>query len=373
VSASIRLVPPRETAQARLPDGRIYGAPPGTPIGEILAVAASDGKGKEGVGAVAAIIGGRLRELHTPLVGDADVTPITSAHTDGARIYRRTLAFVLVTAAGEVFPEAEVMVEHSAPTVGGYFCSVRGRTAFGRAELRQLEDRMRDLVARDEPIAKSTVPLAQAIAVVQDRGEPDKARLLAHRRKDSLVLYELRGRRDYFQGYMLPSTGALRGFGLEWFPQGFLLRFPHQGTPHELRPSAPYPKLFDVFAEAGEWMQRLGIRSAGALNDAIVAGRLPEISLVAEALHEARIARIASDIVAAGDRVRVVLIAGPSSSGKTTFSKRLAVQLLANGRRPFPLALDDYFLDRDNTPRLSLIHITEPTRLQSISYAVFWL
>jgi uridine kinase len=351
VSAPIRLAPPRDTAHARLPDGRIYEAPPGTPVGDILAVAASDGRGREGVGAVAAIVNGKLRELHTPLAGDADVTPVTTADTDGARIYRRTLAFLLVTAAGEVFPEAEVMVEHSAPTVGGYFCSVRGRAAFGRGELRQLEDRMREIVARDEPILKTTVPLAQAISVVQDRGESDKARLLAHRRKDSLVLYELRGRRDSFQGYMLPSTGALRGFGLEWFPKGFLLRFPHQGSAHELRPTAPYPKLFDVFEEAGEWLRRLGIRNAGALNDAIVAGRLPEISLVAEALHEARIARIAADIVAAEDRVKVVLIAGPSSSGKTTFSKRLAVQLLANGRRPFPLALDDFFVDREVTPR----------------------
>jgi uridine kinase len=351
VSASIRLVPPRDTAYARLPDGRIYEAPPGTPIGDLLEVAARGGHGRSAVAAVAAIIDGRLRELHTPLVGDADVTPVTLSDADGARIYRRTLAFLLVTAAGEAFPEAEVIVEHSAPTVGAYFCSVRGRTPFGRAELRALENRMREIVSGNEPITKATVPVSQAIALFQDRGEGDKARLLAHRRKETLVLYELRGRRDYFQGYMLPTTGGLGGFGLEWFPDGFLLRFPHQASPHELTPATPYPKLFEVFAEAGEWMQRLDIRSAGALNDAIVAGRLPEVSLVAEALHEARIARIASDIVAAGHRVRVVLIAGPSSSGKTTFSKRLAVQLLANGRRPFPLALDDYFLDRDLTPR----------------------
>jgi len=350
-TSSIHLVPPRDTAQARLPDGRIYEAPPGTPLGDILAVAAAAHGRPTAVPAVAAIVDGRLRELQTPLVGDSDVTPVTLADADGARIYRRTLAFILVTAAGEVFPEAEVIVEHSAPTVGGYFCSVRGRTAFGRAELRELEDRMRDIVGRDERILKSSVPLADAVSLFQDRGEADKARLLAHRRKNSLVLYELRGRRDYFQGYMLPSTGTLRGFGLEWFPNGFLLRFPHQAHPHELTPSVPYPKLFEVFAEAGEWMHRLGIRGAGALNDAIVAGRLPEVSLVAEALHEARIARMAADIVAAGDRVKVVLIAGPSSSGKTTFSKRLAVQLLANGRRPFPLALDDYFVDRETTPR----------------------
>lgn len=347
----IRLAPPRDSAQARLPDGRIYEAPPGTTIGEVLAVAAADGHTRSAVPPVAAIVDGRLRELQMPLVGDADVTPVTAADADGARIYRRTLAFLLVTAAGEVFPEAEVIVEHSAPTVGGYFCAVRGQPAFGRGDLRQLEDRMREIVARDEPILKSVAPLTQVIQLFQDRGESDKARLMAHRRKDTLVLYELRGRRDYFQGYMLPSTGALRGFGLEWCPEGFLLRFPHQVSPHELTPTVPYPRLFEVFAEAGQWMDRLGIRGAGALNDAIVEGRLPEVSLVAEALHEARIARIAADIVSAGERVKVVLIAGPSSSGKTTFSKRLAVQLLANGRRPFPLALDDYFVDRELTPR----------------------
>ena len=149
---------------------------------------------------------------------------------------------------------------------------------------------------------------------------------------------------------MVPSTGYLRDFALELFPAGFRLSFPHQANPFELPHVVPYPKLFEVFAEAGAWLDRLGIRNAGALNDAIVEGRLPQVSLVAEALHEARIARIASEIAANGDRIRVVLIAGPSSSGKTTFSKRLAVQLLANGRRPFPLALDDYFLDRERTP-----------------------
>src|SRR5215211_7495714 len=150
---------------------------------------------------------------------------------------------------------------------------------------------------------------------------------------------------------MVPSTGCLRGFGLEWFTAGFLLCFPHQARPLEVAHVEPYPKLFEVFEEAGEWLDKLGIRNAGSLNDAIQEGRLQEISLVAEALHEARIAKIASEIVAAGDRIRIVLVAGPSSSGKTTFSKRLAVQLLANGHHPFPLALDDYFVDRHLTPR----------------------
>lgn len=347
----IRLAPPRESAQARLPDGRIYEAPPGTPLGDILEVARTDGRAAATVTpAVAAIVDGRLRELHTPLVGDADVTPITLTDPDGARVYRRSLSFLLVTAAAEIFSDAAVMVEHAAPTVGAYFCSVRGRPPFSSEELGALERRMRDIVITDARITKSVAPLSQAIRLFQDRGELDKARLMAHRSKDTLVLYELRGRRDYFQGYMVPSTGYLRDFALEPFPAGFRLCFPHQANPFEVPHVVPYPRLFDVFAEAGEWLDKLGIRNAGALNDAIAEGRLPEVSLVAEALHEARIARIASEIAAAGERIRVVLVAGPSSSGKTTFSKRLAVQLLANGRRPFPLALDDYFLDRDRTP-----------------------
>jgi uridine kinase len=347
----IRLTRPRDTVHARLPDGRIYEAPPGTPLGAILTVAAEQDGRASHVPVVAAIVDGRLRELQTPLTGDADVTPVLVTDGDGARIYRRSLAFLLVTAASEVFPEAEVMIEHSAPTVGGYFCSVRGRAAFSRADLRTLEDRMRAIVAADHPIVKSIVPVSEATRLFQDRGELDKARLLAHRRRDTLVLYELRGRRDYFQGYMVPSTGCLRGLALEWFTAGFLLCFPHQARPLEVAHVEPYPKLFEVFEEAGEWLDKLGIRNAGALNDAIQEGRLQEISLVAEALHEARIAKIASEIVAADDRIRVVLIAGPSSSGKTTFSKRLAVQLLAGGRHPFPVALDDYFLDRERTPR----------------------
>ncbi|MGH2522409.1 MAG: nucleoside kinase, partial [Anaerolineales bacterium] len=211
--------------------------------------------------------------------------------------------------------------------------------------------RMREIVAEDAPFLKTKVPLNEAIALFQARKETDKVRLLAHRHKDTLVLYSLRGRGEYFHGYTVPSAGYLRHFALRAFPPGFMLQFPHQSHPNELLPIPVYPRLFEVFEEAGRWLDRLGIRSAGALNDAIVADRLPEISLVAEALHESRVARIAAAIAAERERVRVVLIAGPSASGKTTFSKRLAVQLLASGLRPFPLALDDYFVDRELTPR----------------------
>ncbi len=338
---------PRTTVVATFPDGRVFEAPVGVQLGDLVAAS----NPCPDLPVVAAQLNGQLRELTTVMLHDADVVPVTVADNDGTRIYRRSLSFLMVVAAAEVFPEAEVFVEHSAPTVGAYFCEVRGRAPFGQDELRRIETRMREIVNQDAPLVRREIPVSEAMDLFRSRGEHDKARLLGHRAKDTLHLYELRGRRDYFQGYMVPSTGCLQHFALQAFPPGFMLQFPHQNRPKELGPLTPYPKLFDVFEEAGHWLDRLGIRSAGALNDAIVAGRLPEISLVAEALHEARIAQIAEEIARLRDHTRVVLVAGPSSSGKTTFSKRLAVQLVANGLRPFALGLDDYFVDRDKTPR----------------------
>jgi uridine kinase len=344
---AIRPSVPRTTVAATLPDGRVFEAPVGTRLGDVLRAACPSSE----VAVVAAYVNGRLRELPARLLGDANVVPVSVSDADGARIYRRSLSFLLLAAAAEVFPGVEVFVEHAAPVVGGYFCEVHGREPFSQKDLWQIEARMREIVTEDAPVRKADVPVADAIALFQSRGEHDKARLLAHRTKTTIHLYQLRDRLDYFQGYMVDSAGCLKQFALHAFPPGFMLQFPHQSCPTALPPLAPYPKLFDVFEEAGHWLERLGIRNAGVLNDAIAAGRLPEISLVAEALHEARIAAIAADIARLRDRIKVVLVAGPSSSGKTTFSKRLAVQLLASGLRPFALAMDDYFVDRDLTPR----------------------
>jgi uridine kinase len=332
--------------QARLPDGRIFEAPPGTRLAEVLEVACAGG-----VPAVAAIHDGRLCELTAPLVHDADVSPICLNDDDGTRIYRRSLILLLATAVAELFPGASIEVDHAATTAGAFFCRVRGRQPFVAHELEAIASRMGEIVAGNLPITKVDVTVDEAVRLFEERGREDTARLLRHRTKDDLCLYELRGRREYFQGYMVPATGLLRWYALHAFPPGFMLQFPHRDRPYELGPIAPYPKLFSVFEEYGAWLDRLGVRGVGGLNDAIVARLLPEVSLVGEALHEARIARIASDIAAHRDRVKTVLIAGPSSSGKTTFSKRLAIQLLTNGVRPFPIALDDYFLERDRTPR----------------------
>jgi uridine kinase len=342
----IHLAEPRETAQVWLDDGRVFEGPVGTPLEAFIRVASPAAT----IPTVAALINSELRELTYRVESDVEVTPITMAHSDGFRIYRRSLAFLLVTAVHELYPEATVYVDHSL-TFGGYYCHVQEHEPFSAEELAWIEARMREIVAADEPIRKSRVPLSEAVSLFHARGDEDKVRLLNHRRKAYLTLYDLRGFRDYFHGYMVPSSGYLTVFALQAYPPGLALRFPRTSPPMELQPVVEYPKLLNVFREYGQWMELMGVRDVGSLNEAIAGERSRETILVAEALHEQRIARIADEISARQGEVRLVLIAGPSSSGKTTFAKRLSIQLLANGLRPFDLGLDNYFVERANTPR----------------------
>ena len=345
-TSTIHPAQPRDTAQVWLEDGRVLEGPIGTPLEEFIQAAGPDPK----VPTVAALIDNELRELSYRVEGDIEVSPITMEHSDGFRIYRRSLAFLLVTAAHELFPEATVYVDHSL-TFGGYFCQVQDRDPFTAEELAQIEARMRLIVKANEPILKSRVPLGDAIALFSARHDDDKVRLLSRRRKSYLTLYDLRGFRDYFHGYMVPSTGYLSVFSLQSYPPGFVLRFPRTNPPMQLQPVVDYKKLVTIFREYGEWMSLMGVRDVGRLNEVIAGERAREVILVAEALHEQRVARIAEEIASRQGQVRLVLIAGPSSSGKTTFSRRLSIQLLANGLRPFALEMDHYFVDREKTPR----------------------
>ncbi|HLE13478.1 MAG TPA: nucleoside kinase, partial [Anaerolineales bacterium] len=268
---------------------------------------------------------------------------------DGMRIYRRSLTFLLETAFEKLFPQAILTIDHSVSS-GGYYCHVEGRAQLSGQELTSLEARMRELVAADEPFQRRIVPLKEAIEYFQKKGHEDKVRLLIYRKKDYLTLYQLEDYSDYHHGYMVPSTGYLQWFGLETTGVGFTLRFPRRHRPTELLPLPDYPKLLATFREYGDLLERLGISSAGALNDAIQANQIREIILVSEALHEHQIADIADMVAECLDRLKVITIAGPSSAGKTTFSKRLAVQLLAHGVSPLPFEMDNYFLDREKTP-----------------------
>jgi uridine kinase len=341
----IQVVQPGPTVEVHLPDGKVLRGPRGATLERFLRTL-PDADDPPIVGAV---MNGELRELTNCIKMDSKVRPVRMSDADGSLIYRRSLVFLMETAFDQCFPQATLTVDHSVSS-GGYFCQVSGRPPLSQAELEALEKQMTNLVEADLTFERQEIPLAEAVAYFQETGKTEKVRLLAHRKKNYLTLYQLQQFRDYHHGYMVPSTGYLRWFKLSLTGQGFTLRFPRRHAPKQLLPLPEYPKLLATFRLYGDWLDRLGIAHVGALNDAIQNGRGDEVILVSEALHEQHITEIARQIANLADQVRVVLIAGPSSSGKTTFSKRLAVQLLACGISPFALAMDDYFVDRDKTP-----------------------
>jgi uridine kinase len=352
--SQVNIVKPRPTVEIHLPGDLVLCGPRGAMVGDFLEIIkskpVSNQTQNEDPPIVGAIVNGELRELTYPIKMDASVEPVSMGQADGMRIYRRSLTFLLETAFEHFFPDAKMTIDHSVSS-GGYFCQVTGRPPLSATELDLVEARMRELVEQDLPLKRMQVPLEEAIVYFKKKGHDDKVRLLAHRKKDYLTIYELNGNRDYYHGYMVSSTGYLQWFGLVPTGEGFTLRFPRRHRPTELLPLPEYPKLLATFRQYGDWLWRLGIQSVGALNDAIQTNRIREIVLVSEALHEQRIADIAAQLAAQTDKVRVVLVSGPSSSGKTTFSKRLSIQMLAQGISPLPLGMDNYFLNRENTPR----------------------
>jgi uridine kinase len=278
------------------------------------------------------------------------VKPVTLAESDGGRIYRRSLVLLMVTAANELWPDVHISVNHVIRD-GGFYCELENREPFSEKELRELDARMREIVAADDPIEKRRVPLDDARDIFRQRNDQDKLRLLDYRDKDGLTLYSLRGHDDYYFGYMVPSSGYLSLFKLLHFDSAFVLQYPRKRNPHELREARLYPKLSAVFALADEWLEKLAIEDIGRLNYLVKSDGIREMILVAEALHEQNVAAIATELSQRhADGTRIVLIAGPTSSGKTTFAKRLSIQLLAHGLRPFTMEMDNYFVNRADTP-----------------------
>jgi uridine kinase len=339
-------VVPSDQIEIHLPDGRTLRGPRGATVASLLQPVAAEFPAP----LVGAVVNGELQELTHPLDREADIRPVTMAEADGARIYRRSLTFLLEAAFSRRFPGILLYIDHSL-TSGGYFCNVWRRPPLTPVELQELEAEMRRLVAQDLPFVGRETAVEEAIAFFEGRNDLDKARLMRHRRKATITLYRFGDYVDYHHGFMVPSSGYLKWFALTAMDGGFALRYPRQHAATKLAPLTESPKLLAAFRQYGAWLERLGISSVGALDDAIQAGRSREIILVSEALHEQLIAEIARQIADRRSQARLVLISGPSSSGKTTFSRRLAVQLLALGLSPFALELDNYFIDRDRTPR----------------------
>ena len=344
--AKIKHVKPRTEVEVHLPNGLTLSGPRGTIAGEFLEKVGDISPGQ----LVAAIVNDELRELTYPIEMEASLVPVTTADNDGARIYRRSLTFLLEIAFDTLFSPSRLLVDHSV-TSGGYYCHVIDRPPLTHSEIVELDNLMRKLAAEDNPFERLIMPLDKTLEYFKKRNYSDKVRLLTHRRKDYVTLYRMGEYMDYHHGYMVPSTGYLKWFSLVEANGGFILRFPQRNAPAELLPMPEYPKLMAAFGQYGSWLEKLGIDSVGALDDAIQSGRTRELVLVSEALHGQHIAEIARQISEKDGQIRLVLIAGPSCSGKTTFSRRLVVQLLARGISPFALEIDHYFVDREDSPR----------------------
>jgi uridine kinase len=336
--------PIRQTVQARFGDVAYEGAI-GTPIEAFIQAAHLPDMPR----VVAALKDGRLRELSHPLTHDAEIVPITTANSDGTRIYRRSLSFLLIAAAAELWPQRTITIQHSMP-FGGFYCECDGDKLTDE-ELDQLRQRMWVLVKANLPITQVQIPLHQALEIFRQSGDREKMDLFAKRRKDYLTLYELNKVRDYFHGFMVPSTGYLDVFDLCQYSHGFILQFPRRHEPGVLQPFEDAPFLAQVFREYKDWLEVIGVPSVASLNNALRNGRVQEVILVAEALHQHQLAQIANEIKGRRPSTKLILISGPTSAGKTTFSKRLAIQLMSQGITPITIGMDNYFVDRNKTPR----------------------
>ena len=297
-------------------------------------------------GAVSARVNNKVEGLDFKVYNHKDVEFLDITSDSGMRTYVRTLFFVLTKAISELYLNGEVIIEH--PISKGYFCSLRiGRTV-GVADVDAIKQRMQEIIANDVPIHRINCPTAKAIETFSREGRFDVVTLLETMGKLYSTYYLLGDKVDFYYGSLLTSTGKIHLFELEQYHDGLLLRVPSRENPDILEEIVRQDKMRNVFNEHHHWQEILGVSTVGDFNTSCRGGHATDLINVAEALQEKRIAGIADDIYHRG--ARIVLISGPSSSGKTTFSKRLSIQLMTNGLSPVALSLDDYFVDREKTP-----------------------
>ena len=301
---------------------------------------------------VSAKVNNRSEGLNFRVYNNKDVEFLDVRNPSGMRTYVRSLCFVLYKAVRELFPEGKLYVEH--PVSKGYFCNLRIGRPIELEDVQAIKKRMQEIIAENIPFHRIECHTTEAVRVFSERGMNDKVKLLETSGSLYTYYYTLGDTVDYYYGNLLPSTGFIKLFDIVKYYDGLLLRIPNKDNPDVLEEVVKQEKMLDVFKEHLTWNHIMGLSNVGDFNQACEEGHATDLIKVAEALQEKKIAQIADDIYHRGDhehRVKMVLISGPSSSGKTTFSKRLSIQLMTNGLRPYPISLDDYFVDREQTPR----------------------
>ena len=298
-----------------------------------------------------AVRNGKIMELFKKVDRDCTVEFLTLSDDTGAKTYNRTATLILMKAISEVVGADKVEKIKMEFSIGnGYYCSKAGDFEVTDELIEKIKAKMQEYVDKDLLIIKKNMPIDEADELFESQKMYDKVKLFKYRGSSTVNVYNLDGYYDYYYGYMLPSTGYVKYFDLKKYEDGFMLILPYRETPETVDEFKPLPKLFKSMEIASDWGLKLGIDTVADLNDQIRMGKFNELVLVQEALQERRISEIASDIVSRGG-IKFVMIAGPSSSGKTTFSHRLSVQLMTHGLVPHPIPVDDYFVDREKTPR----------------------
>nr|WP_294715058.1 nucleoside kinase [Prevotella sp.] len=299
-------------------------------------------------GPVSARVNNKVEGMHYRVYNSKDVEFLDMTTASGSRAYTRTLFFVLCKAVQDIYPATDVVID--IPVSNGFYVDIRLGRPVVDEDVNIIRRRMQEIIDARMPIRRFTVPTEDAITLFQEKGDVEKVKLLKTSGSIYTTYYKIGEYVDYYYGTLLTNTSQLYLFGLEKYYDGMLLRIPSLGNPDELGEMTRQDKMFDIFKEHHRWQEILGIRTVGDFNQAIEAGHATDIINISEALQEKKLAKIAEDI-AQRKGVKLVLLAGPSSSGKTTSCKRLSIQLAVNGLKPLQISLDDYFVDRDKTPK----------------------
>lgn len=327
-------------------DDKVMEFPRGTSYGEILETMKPDSQSP----AVLVMANGRLKELHKTLKENCRLSLVTTGDAIGQKTYRRSATLLLLKALYHVAGGERIRKVVLHYSVGeGYYYTIQGDVQITEEFLQKVKNYMQELVKKKVPIIKRSVKLNEAIRLFHQHGMYDKEKLFRYRRVSRVNLYSLAGFEDYYYGFMTWHTGYLKYFDLIPYDEGFVLLMPSLDKPEELPRFVPSPKIFRIQKESELWGEMLNVASVGDLNDFTCQGGIQKMILIAEAWQEGRISSIAKEIIRRRD-VKFVMIAGPSSSGKTTFSHRLSIQLAAHGMKPHPIAVDNYFVNREDTP-----------------------
>lgn len=330
-------------------DGRVVECPPRTVILNVLDSAVSPG----GKPYIAALVNNDITSLSYPVEHDSEIRLLTMDDPEGRPVFQRSMAFLLAKTVRELYPEALCSVDYAVGS--GLYCTFESRPGNGNGgimaeQVRVIHARMKELVKANLPIERKKISFREVTRRLTEAGQTDKLNLLRFRNPPRVVIHECDGFYDLAQGPLAPGTGGLNCFELIHYPPGFVLQLPAAGE-HCVPQFKDQPHLFTIFRQHKEWGRTMEVNTVGRLNEIIVNGNIGDFVKVAEALHEKNVAGIADEIYRRRDRARIILVAGPSSAGKTTFSKRLGVQLRVNGVHVSMISLDNYFFGMDRTPK----------------------